>query len=386
MKKRAITAIVIAVCILVQVDISTPDSALLYRELSADEVNARTDSLVLTFYEHNTVRVDSLLSRYIVDRHPGAAVAVIQDGRIVHKNGYGLANLTTKEPIRPETCFLLASVSKQFTAMAIMILAEENLISLDDTIDTYFPEIPRGWRNITITHLLTHTSGLPDRFWLIGYGEGFLNQDILDRLIEHRLLDHLPGKRFKYSNSGYNLLAMIVEQVSGVPFRVFMEERVFKPLDMDHTVVYDETEPFIENRAVAYRPLRRGFYRRNDFLLYTTGASGVFSSVEDLFKWDQALYSDTLVSRETLEMAFSPQVRSGRQESYGFGWRMTNADGIKSLYHTGTLGGVSNIIFRVPSKGFSVIILSNNSIKSRKLLVRRITEMYHPGLIEETGF
>ena len=126
--------------------------------------------------------LDSLFNRFISRRHPGAAVAVIKDGHFLHKNGYGLANLNTKETITPDTQFLLASVSKQFTAMAVMMLAEEGKLSYDDSISEYFDNIPASWNKITIRHLLTHTSGLPDRFRLIGYAEGWLNEDILDRL------------------------------------------------------------------------------------------------------------------------------------------------------------------------------------------------------------
>jgi len=362
-----------------------PDTAMLYPGMSSDEISAHIDSLVYAYYENISSSVDSLLTRVIRKNAPGAAVAVIQNGRFLHKKGYGLADLRTKQPVQPETCFMLASVSKQFTAMAIMILKEEGKIAYEDTLPKFFPEVPRGWKTITVKHLLTHTSGIPDRFYLIGYAEGYTNQDILDRLIQTRYLDFMPGTKHKYSNSGYNLLAMIVEKVSGQPFREFLKERIFDPLGMHNTVVYDETEPVIENRAIGYKQSGRG-YRPNDFLLWTSGSSGIFSNVEDLFKWDQCLYTEKLVSAETLKEAFSPHARVDRRENYGYGWRITANEGSKAVYHAGSLGGAHTIIFRVPEKRFTIILLANVEIRSRKRLIRSITELYHPGLIENLWF
>ncbi|MCH8287282.1 beta-lactamase family protein [candidate division KSB1 bacterium] len=363
-----------------------PDSAILYPGKSGKEATEHIESLIKSFYSEANSQTDELLTKTFRKNAPGAAIAVIQNGKILFKKGYGLANLNTREPIETNTRFLLASVSKQFTAMAIMMLEEEGRLSFEDSVSLYFPEVPSFWKKIKIKHLLTHTSGIPDRFYLIGYAEGYLNRDILDRLIQTRYLDFNPGARFKYSNSGYNLLAMIVEMISGKPFRTFLKERIFDPVGMIDTIVYDETEPVIENRAIAYAPRGRG-YRPNDFLLFTTGASGIFSSVEDLFKWDQTLYTEQLVSAKSIENAFTPHVRAGRRENYGFGWRITNnVEDIKAVYHTGSLGGAHTILFRVPEKNFSIILLANRNVRSRKQIIRKITEIYHPGLIDILQF
>ena len=154
------------------------------------------------------------------------------------------------------------------------------------------------------------------------------------------------------------MLDMSNEKISGQPFRVFLEERIFDKIGMENTVVYDETEPVIENRAIAYAPRRRG-YRPNDFLLYTTGASGIFSTVNDLYKWDQSLYTEELVGFESLKKAFTPMVRSGRNENYGFGWRITVNDHPKAVYHTGTSAGAPTIILRGPELNFPVILTAN---------------------------
>jgi len=385
MKKIVTVAVLFIVLFFEQFFKKPTDTAVLYPDKSPEEISAITDSLVTAHFSDVSDKVDKLFARYDTRRTPGAAVAVIQDGLFLHRKGYGLADLRTKQPIEPETCFMLASITKTFTSMAIMILKEEGKLSYDDTLPKYFSNIPKRWNTITIKQLLTHTSGIPDRFYLIGYGEGFKNEDILNRLIEHRLLDFMPGRRHKYSNSGYNLLAMIIEKVSGSPFRVFLKERIFDPLGMKNTIVYDETEPNIENRAIAYRPRGRR-YRPNDFLLYTTGASGIFSNVDDLCKWDHALYTESLVSEETLREAFEMHVQVSRDEHYGFGWRLAGNDELKAVFHTGSLGGVCNIFFRIPEKRFAVIILTNAHIRYTKELTRRITEYYHPGLIDRLNF
>jgi len=360
--------------------------AMLYPGLSENEITARRDSLIRAFYEDASARVDGIFNEIIKPNCPGAAVAVIQDGVFIHKNSYGLADLRTKEKIDSATRFLLASVSKQFTAMAIMMLKEEGRLSYENPLYQYFPEIPSNWRPITIRHLLTHTSGIPDRFWLIGYGEKYTNQDVLNRLIKNRALDFKPGTRFKYSNSGYNILALIVEKITGTSFPEFLQERIFDPLGMHDTTFFDEkSNPVIPHRAIGYRKTKNTF-QANDFLLKTTGESGIFSSIEDLYKWDQSLYTEQLVSFKTLEEAFSPQVRISYHENYGFGWRMTNSEEIKAVHHTGTLGGISNIIFRVPQKRFTIIILSNANLQSRNYLVQRILDIYHLGLVEELNF
>ena len=385
MKKAAVVFLIIAPLVFLKFSKDISDSAELYPNLSAEDINARSRFLINSHYKNLSMEIDDIFTRIFGKYTPGAGVAVIKEGRVVHKKGYGRANLKTKENIDADTKFMLASVTKQFTAMAIMMLAEEGKLSYGDNLTQYFSGIPHFWKDITIEHLLTHSSGLPDRFYFIGYGEGLTNEDILERLIEHRLLYFLPGRRHKYSNSGYNLLAMIIEKASGKKFSEFLKERIFEPLEMNNTIVYDETQPEIVHRAISYKRTSR-WYRPNDFLLYTTGASGIFSSIEDMIKWDQALYTEKLVSKKSLEKAFSPLVKVDWREHYGYGWRIIEGENSKAVYHTGTLGGASNIIFRVPEEEFSIIILSNASINCRKWLVRNITRLFDPDIITDINF
>ncbi|MCP4727809.1 MAG: beta-lactamase family protein [bacterium] len=362
-----------------------PGNAVLYPEMSPDEITARTDSLTNNYYSKASEKVDRLFEKRFYGRRPGASVMVIQNGVVLHKNAYGYAQIRSRERIKTDTKFNLASISKQFTSMAVMMLKEDGRLSYDDKITKYFDNLPQRWNSITIKNLLTHTSGIPDRFYVIGYAEGWENKDILNRLVKNNVLDFTPGRRFKYSNSGYNLLSMIIEKISGMSYREFLEKRVFDPLGMNDTVVYDETKPDMDNRAVAYARTKRG-YRSNDFKLTTTGSSGIFSSTEDLYKWDQALYTEKLVSKSSINEAFYPHQHSWRREYYGYGWRIRQQNDIKAVYHTGTLGGSSNIFLRIPEENFSIMILSNSGYRSRYQLVRSILEIYMPDVSENLQF
>ncbi len=364
---------------------SPPDNAVLLPGKSPEEITARTDSLTNLFYREASEEVDRLFDNMFYGRRPGASLMIIQNGVVIHKNAYGYSNIRSRTKNNTETKFNLASISKQFTSMGIMMLRDEGKLSFGDKITEYFDGLPVRWHSITIKHLLTHTSGIPDRFYVIGYAEGWSNKQILDRLVKNGVLDFSPGRRFKYSNSGYNLLSMIIEKVSGKSYRRFLDENVFDKLNMSDTIVFDETKPDMDNRAIAYARTRRG-YRSNDFMLTTTGSSGIFSSVEDLYKWDQALYTEDLISTTTLDEAFYPHQRSWSREYYGYGWRIRQQNGIKAVYHTGTLGGSSNIYIRIPGENFSIMILSNSGYRSRYQLVRKILDIYLPHIAEDLQF
>ena len=299
------------------------------------------------------------------------AVAVIRDGKLVHSKGYGLADIDTGIAIRPDTPFYLASVSKQITAMAVMILVERGKLSYDTRLVDYFSEAPVHWRTITIDHLLTHRSGIPDWFRLMGPRDrsGFTNDDVFDLLLQNAALEFTPGEQFKYSNSGYVLLAMLIESVSGQPFHVFVKENIFDPLGMTDSLVYDQTRPDVPGRARGYRHTNDGFVL-DDYDLLTTGAGGMFSTAEDLFKWDQALYTDDLVGHATIERAFTGTPH------YGYGWFIDEYEGMKRLSHGGGLAGFRTYIVRIPDAKFSVIVLSNGSFKGLDGLIDEIAYLY----------
>jgi CubicO group peptidase (beta-lactamase class C family) len=237
------------------------------------------------------------------------------------------------------------------------ILVSRNKLTYNDKLSNYFPEFPSYANNITIRHLLSHTSGIPDHFRLNSYKPDLTNQDVLEILIKQKFLDYKPGDRFEYSNSGYILLAMITEQVSGMPFHEFLKANVIDPLGMTNTLEYDESKPLINNRAIGY-----SFDGTlNDYNILTTGAGGIFSTVDDLYLSDQALYTGTLVSWGTIYEAFTPfTLNDGAISNYGFGWFIYEDGRQKTVSHSGSFSGFRNFISRDIVNKNAYMLLTNN--------------------------
>lgn len=280
---------------------------------------------------------------------PGAAVLVARDGEVRLARGYGLANLETRAPCAPETNFRLASVTKQFTALCVLLLAARGKLSLDDELPRFFP----GFHRVTIRQLLTHTSGLPDYEELIPADTTapVKDRDVLELLRGRERTYFPPGARFRYSNSGYALLALVVEAVSGMTFAEFLRRHVFAPLQMNNTVAYEAGVSDVPRRAMGYT--RRGdVFELTDQSLTSAvlGDGGIYSSVADLFKWDQALYTEKLIGQSWLRQAFTDW-----GHGYGFGWFVEAG----RLWHHGETCGFTTRIERFPDKRLSVIILAN---------------------------
>lgn len=328
-----------------------------------------------------SAQVDALLAQYTREGEPGAAVLVIKGGKIVHKKGYGLADLENKTPIGLETAFDLASVSKQFTAMAIMMLVERGKLGYDDKLSKFFPELPPYAKAMSVRHLLNHTSGLPDVLTPDMHRSGYqpASKDLVPLLVGRTEAVFAPGDRFQYNNTGYVLLALIVEKASGKPFPLFMKENIFEPLGMSRTQVWDETKPVISNRAIPYAR-EAGSFQSLPFGsdIYIFGAKGVVTTADDMYKWDQALYTDKLVKAATLKEAFIPAKLNNSQESYyGYGWNIGQDRGLNLFRHDGGYLGFRTIIARYPDQQFTVIILSNTStVASTSSIARRIARIY----------
>ncbi len=324
--------------------------------------------------------VDQLLSPEDRNDIPGAAVLVVKDGQILLKKGYGLSNLENKKPITPDTAFLIGSITKQFTAMAIMMLVERAKLSYDDSICNYFPKFPPYAEAITIRHLLVHTSGLPDcEAILIARGLIDLNwprslkskpsefeptvKDVLKVISQTEEPRFTPGTEWEYSNSGYVVLAQIVEIVSGQKFASFLEENIFEPLKMNRTVLCDKSRPTIKNSASSYL-FSGGVYSEIDYAPQNAiyGHNNIYTTIEDMYKWDQALYTEELVSSSAIEEAFtSGKTNHGKDIHYGFGWRVGEAEGCKMLSHGGRWLGFRTGILRIPERHFTVVILANST-------------------------
>lgn len=336
-----------------------------------------------------SAQVDALLAPWAKDDSPGAAVMVIRDGQILHSKGYGLANRETKEPFRPDMPSLIGSVSKQFTAMATMILAEQGKLSYDDPLAKFFSEFPPYARQISIRHLLNHTSGLPifDELTSPKYGIGKEStaEDMLGALARQQKLRFAPGAKWEYNNGGYVLLSHIIERASGKDYAQFMHENIFKPLGMTNSFVsYDETKLKTARRAIGYYKEWYGL-KVSDFLAplkFYKGAGSLFSTTEDLYKWDQALYTEKLVKASTLDQAFTAgKLNDGTALLYGFGWELYRYKGVKYMIHPGGWGGFKAFILRFPEQRFTVIALSNHGQFDIYYLPLAITKIYLAGEI-----
>ena len=327
---------------------------------------------------------------------PGAAVLVIRNGRVVHAKGYGMASLANQTPITPDTSFLLASVTKQFTAMAIMMLAGQGKLKYDDTLASFFPQFPAYAKGITVRHLLNHTAGFPEYDRLFqdaamvrkeDYGlprrparGGFepTVQDVLKILAKQTEPRFAAGSKFEYSNSGYVLLALIVEKISGQRFARFLEQKIFQPCGMKRSLLYDETRPAIRNAATSYRKESGGWvevnYTPSNFVY---GEDNIYTTIEDLYRWDQALEQHKLVPAATFEEAIKPgRLNDGSATAYGFGWNLGERGGSKAHSHGGSWLGFRTAILRIPGQRLTVAVLSNAAEFRSGSMVDQILKIY----------
>jgi len=318
-------------------------------------------------------RVDALMQSYSGDV-PGASVLVLRDGEPIVRAGYGLANVETHTPATPTTNYRLASVTKQFTAASILLLAEDGRLKLDDTARKWLPSLPKAAEPVTIRHLLTHTSGLIDYEDVIPdtFKPQLHDADVL-RLLESQDRTYFkPGSSYRYSNSGYALLALIVERSSGKTFAAFLRERIFQPLGMTNTVAYEDGISTVTNRAFGYTQ-EQGRWGRTDQSQTSAvlGDGGIYSSIDDLAKWDAALYDGRLLRPSSLKAAFTPATRTDDPEvEYGLGWRITG----ETLWHSGETVGFRNVIVRYPKRHLTVIVLTNRNEPEPYQLALKIAE------------
>ncbi len=334
----------------------------------------------------NAVQIDAIVHQAGYDRPdtPGMSVIVIRDGKVLFKRAYGLADVEAGTPNTTGTTFRLASISKQFTAMAILMLMERGRLRLDSHLSDFFPDFPEYGREITIRHLLTHTAGLPDYVALIpgGQKEQLNDQDALHLLEQQKSGSFPPGTRFEYSNSGYVLLGLIVARASGEPFARFLQKNIFQPLQMSHTAVLERGQSNVKARAFGYSPKGDSFERTDQSVTSATQGDGcIYSSVEDMYRWDQALYTSKLVRKNTLKMAFTPAKFGDRQTSdYGFGWFINYVRGFRQVWHGGGTLGFRSQIVRMPDQKFTVIVLTNRNDSNPAGLASRIARIYFPAL------
>ncbi len=309
--------------------------------------------------------MDGLFLDFNQPLSPGASVMVIQDGKPIFAKGYGLAEIERQIPCRTNTNFRLASVTKQFTAMSVLILVDRKKLSLDENLTDFFPEFPEYGKKITVRHLLTHTSGLIDYEDVIPKGTEIpvLDRDVLRLLMKQDKTYFPPGTKFRYSNSAFSLLSLIVEARSGNPFAQFLAKNIFGPLKMDHTLAYEQGWAVIPNRAYGYTK-EGDTWKPTDQSLTSSvlGDGGIYSSIADMAKWDQALYHNPLISPGLQKLAFTPAVETDHSNrAYGFGWFLGSYHGLDEIWHSGDSRGFTTQIARFPGKKFTVIILTNRN-------------------------
>lgn len=314
--------------------------------------------------------IEELINKYHEYGKFNGSALVAEQGKIVYQKGHGMANMEWDIENSTDTKHRLGSISKQFTAMLILQLAAEGKIDLQAPIDNYIPDYPNGHETpITTHHLLTHTAGVPNYTAFPGFFKNdsrdpYTPDQFLD-VFKDKQLDFAPGEKFSYSNSGYFLLGVLIEKVSGKSYETMLHDNIFEPLAMTGSG-YDHHKDILKNRATGYEKFGDGFINSNYLDMSIPYAAGsVYSTVEDLYKWDQALYTNKMLSKEHMELYFKPQVNAWGNFSYAYGWGVgydkigTSKDSIYTISHGGGINGFNTNISRAPSDKSLVVLLNN---------------------------
>ena len=326
-------------------------------------------------------QIDQLLIAWDNPQTPGAAIAVVRNGRIIFKKGYGSANLEYDIPVSPSTVFHIASVSKQFTAFSVLLLAREGKLSLDDDIRKYIPEIPDFGRVITLRQLAHHTSGLRDQWNLLAMAGWRLDdvitkEHILKLISKQQELNFNPNDEFLYCNTGFTLLAEVVARVSGKSFADFTKERIFDPLRMNNTLFYDDHEKIVRNRAYSFYEAVGG-YKKSVLSYANVGATSLFTTVEDLSLWAMNFENPVVGDAEIIkEMNRKGILNNGDTISYALGQDVDKYKGLKFISHGGGDAGYRTFLGRFPDQKFSVIVFSNLASFNPFGIGLKIAEIY----------
>ncbi|HKA16845.1 MAG TPA: serine hydrolase domain-containing protein [Blastocatellia bacterium] len=359
-------------------------SVFLISVLLATDSIARATGSELTQGESQSDKVDKVFAQWNKPDSPGCGLAVIKDGQILYKRGYGMANLEHNIPMSPASIMDTGSVSKQFTAMAIALLAEQGKLSLDDDIRKYLPEIPKYESTITIRHLIHHTSGIRDYLTLMAIAgmrddDYYVDGEVLNLLARQKELNFKPGSEFLYSNSGYFLLSQIVKRASGKTLREYADENMFKPLGMTRTKFYDDHNEIVKNRAASYVPRKGGGFQIAATTLDMVGDGNVFTCVEDLFLWDQNFYHNKLgKGGQALidQVLTTGTLNNGEKIDYAFGLVIGEYRGLRIVEHGGAFIGYRAMTLRFPDQRFAVYIQCNLGTMNPSNLARRVADIY----------
>lgn len=310
-------------------------------------------------------QLDEVAARAYPPDQPGAVVLVVKDGKPLLRKAYGLANVELRVPNRPEHLFRIGSVTKQFTAAAILLLAERGKLALADDITKYLPGYPTHGHKITIEHLLTHTSGIPSYTSLLEFrGKAVLDltHDEMMALWKDKPLDFPPGTKWQYSNSGYYLLGVIIEKVSGMPYADFLDKNIFRPLGLAHTR-YDKPEDIIPDRAAGYDGTEKKLTNASYLSMALPFAAGALvSTVDDLARWSAALWDGKLISKASLQRMTTPyKLNNGETTGYGYGLGISALEGHRVVSHSGGINGFQSDVLVLPEDRVVAVVLSNRT-------------------------
>jgi len=326
-------------------------------------------------------RINTYMEENII---PGALVAVASRGKILHLKSYGMANVELSVPVSDSTVFEIGSISKQFVTAAVMMLVQENKLGLDDPIHQFLPSLPSEWLGVTIRHLMTHTSGIPDYEEIRTYDvyRFRLTPEEVIKIAHSRPMDFAPGSGYYYSNTGYFILSMIVERIEGQPLGQVLNTRIWKPLGMTQTRLADP-ERIIHHRAAGYWVNKVGeLINRNPTETSSTlGAGGILSSVHDMVKWDESLYGNQLFTNESKTKLWTQNILpNGDSTGYGFGWRVRPYKGLRQIEHGGMVAGFVARFSRYPDQEAVVIVFMNRYRVSSNRLSKAVLHTFMPNL------
>ncbi|HUX06940.1 MAG TPA: serine hydrolase domain-containing protein [Acidobacteriota bacterium] len=330
--------------------------------------------------DEKSAKIDKIFSEWDSTVSPGCSLAVIKDGEIVYKRGYGMANLEHGITNKPDSVYRIASTSKQFTAACIAMLSLRGQLDLDASVREYIPELSETYQPVTVRQMVHHISGVRDYLVLqalrgIGDDEYYTAQDALEVISRQKALNFLEGSEYLYSNSGFFLLSEIVKRVSGKTLAEFARENIFEPLGMNNTHFHDDCTVIVPNRATGYAPTEDGLVI-NETILDIVGDGGVFTTVEDMYLWDQNFYDNKLDNGLIDLILTKGKLNSGEEISYAFGLVHGDYKGLKTVGHGGAFVGFRTAVLRFPDERFSVVCLSNLATMDPGRLCQQVAEIF----------
>ena len=339
----------------------------------------------MTFYSFGQIdqsqAIDSIFAEWDKEDVPGCALGIIKEGELIYAKGYGLANMEYGIPNSASSVFRIASTSKQFTAACIILLVEKGKLKLDDNLKSIFPEFPDYAEKITVRHLLNHTSGIRDYLqlaYLKGLGEDdyYVDEDIMEWLVNQSDLNFKPGKEYLYSNSGYWLLGQIVNETAGMNMADFAEKELFKPLGMTNTHFHNDHNRIVKNRASGYTPVDENNFEISMTTLEMIGDGGIFTTIDDIKKWDDAFYDSTVLSRAFWQkMTQQGVLNNGKVIDYACGLSISEYKGLKTIRHGGAFVGYRAELLRFPEEKLSIAIFANRADASPSRKANQVADI-----------